>query len=226
MVLVAIIRIAGIKFAGTVDTLWLAFWAQQECSIAVIMVSVIAFRSFFVAGAAAKRPPRLPIASQRIIRANNQLPTLDESEAIGLTDSRSVKTSTGSSLPIRPPRIPSLTLTNVRDSIGDAQSSSSRMAKSSSDNLRLSSDGVGDHFPPRPDGDSHATRREGLEVLAESQCPPRKNLSSSQNQPIGPSEIVFPDRDAELGYPNQTSAPMEHGQPSADKQSRWSRFSR
>lgn len=59
MVIVAIIRIAGMSLAdGTVDIIWLAFWQQQECSIAVLMVSMSAFRSFFVAGAASHRSPQ------------------------------------------------------------------------------------------------------------------------------------------------------------------------
>jgi len=48
MIIIAIIRMAGIQqTGGVVDIVWLAFWQQQECSIAVIMVSVSAFRSFF-----------------------------------------------------------------------------------------------------------------------------------------------------------------------------------
>lgn len=49
MVLIAVTRMAGIKLDnGEVDIIWLGFWMQQECSIAVIMVSASAFRSFFV----------------------------------------------------------------------------------------------------------------------------------------------------------------------------------
>ena len=57
MVLVTIVRIAGIKLRGTgsVDIVWLAFWLQQECSIAVLMLSVSAFRSLFIPSSA--RPP-------------------------------------------------------------------------------------------------------------------------------------------------------------------------
>jgi len=48
MIVIAVIRMGGIQQAsGVVDIVWLAFWQQQECSIAVIMVSVSAFRSFF-----------------------------------------------------------------------------------------------------------------------------------------------------------------------------------
>lgn len=212
MVLVAIIRSAGVKHAGTVDIVWLTFWKQQECSIAVIMVSVIAFRSFFVA--ATKTPPKLPIVSRRFIRAKTQSPTLGESETIDLTDCRSGKTSTGSSLPVQPPRIPSPTHTSVGGSIHDARSSSSRMADSSSENLRLSPSGVYDHVPPRPDGESRGTRREELETLEESQWSARKHGPSSQTRLIGPSDKICPDGDA------------EYAQPSTKKLSRWNRISR
>ena len=53
MAIFAIIRAAGVRLpSGNVDIVWLAFWQQQECSVAVLMVSLTAFRSFFVAGPA------------------------------------------------------------------------------------------------------------------------------------------------------------------------------
>lgn len=60
MVLVTIVRIAGMKLrgSGNVDIVWLAFWQQQECSIAVLMLSVSAFRSFFVPSSARSPAPR------------------------------------------------------------------------------------------------------------------------------------------------------------------------
>lgn len=58
MVVTAIIRISGIKLAnGAIDIVWEAFWVQQECSIAVIMMSVSAFRSFFVPHASRNNSP-------------------------------------------------------------------------------------------------------------------------------------------------------------------------
>ena len=55
MIMVAITRMAGIRLPQVViDVVWLAFWQQQECSIAVIMFSMTAFRSFFVV----ERQPR------------------------------------------------------------------------------------------------------------------------------------------------------------------------
>ena len=60
MVLVPIVRIAGIKQrgSGSVDIVWLSFWQQQESSIAVLMLSVSAFRSFFVPSSARSPAPR------------------------------------------------------------------------------------------------------------------------------------------------------------------------
>lgn len=61
MIIIAVIRISGIRLeGGEVDIVWLAFWQQQECSIAIIMVSLTAFRSLFVADAQARRPRYTP----------------------------------------------------------------------------------------------------------------------------------------------------------------------
>lgn len=44
MAIVAIVRIAGIRMSGgEVDIVWLAFWQQQECSIAVSTLAITAF---------------------------------------------------------------------------------------------------------------------------------------------------------------------------------------
>lgn len=60
MVLVTIVRAAGMKLrsSGNVDIVWLAFWQQQECSIAVLMLSASAFRSFFVPSSVRSPAPR------------------------------------------------------------------------------------------------------------------------------------------------------------------------
>ena len=47
--IVAIIRMAGIRSRFTLDHTWNDFWQQIEVSIAISMVSITAFRSFFVA---------------------------------------------------------------------------------------------------------------------------------------------------------------------------------
>lgn len=50
MIVIAIIRISKIRVRiHHVDIVWMIFWQQMEASMAVIMVSLSAFRSFFVA---------------------------------------------------------------------------------------------------------------------------------------------------------------------------------
>ena len=64
LIAVAITRMAGFKLAdGAVDVVWLAFWQQQECSLAVIVVSASAFRMFFVAGSSHNSPQKNVLAS-------------------------------------------------------------------------------------------------------------------------------------------------------------------
>lgn len=46
--IIALIRVGGIYLPGRrVDVVWFSFWQQNECNIAVWMVSMTAFRSFF-----------------------------------------------------------------------------------------------------------------------------------------------------------------------------------
>lgn len=97
MAIVAIVRMAGIRLGGgEVDIVWTSFWQQQESSIAVIMFSVTAFRSFFVAGST---PDRARLVSaywkNKVLRRK----ALDESGEKGVGDL---------------PTIPSATLTGVR----------------------------------------------------------------------------------------------------------------
>lgn len=59
MVIIAIARMSGINLTnGAVDIVWLAFWQQQECSVAVIMISISAFRSLFVVSASKRPSPK------------------------------------------------------------------------------------------------------------------------------------------------------------------------
>ena len=61
MIIIAIIRMSGMKFSdGADDFIWLFFWSQQEASIAVTMVSASAFRSLFVAKVLHRDPPSHP----------------------------------------------------------------------------------------------------------------------------------------------------------------------
>lgn len=50
MIIIAIIRMSKFRIASTkIDIIWDVFWEQVEACMAVIMVSISAFRSFFVA---------------------------------------------------------------------------------------------------------------------------------------------------------------------------------
>ena len=68
MAIVAVTRMSAIKLENdSVDIVWLCFWQQQECSVAVIMISVSAFRSFFLKKSSKPAPPRNRLPSQRWI---------------------------------------------------------------------------------------------------------------------------------------------------------------
>ena len=48
MILIAIIRISGLRTGNSIDVAWEIFWQFMEACIAVLMVSLTAFRSLFV----------------------------------------------------------------------------------------------------------------------------------------------------------------------------------
>lgn len=50
MIIVAIIRVSGLHYHGTIDNTWIFLWQQVESCVAVTMLSLTAFRSVFVAG--------------------------------------------------------------------------------------------------------------------------------------------------------------------------------
>ena len=107
MIIVTIVRIAGMKQggSGSVDIVWLVFWQQQECSIAVLMVSVSAFRSLFVQSPAQSPMLRHPRSSpsekrRRFLRRRPDPDLYDTHETNGL------------------PQIPSATLTGMATVIG------------------------------------------------------------------------------------------------------------
>jgi len=110
MVVIAIVRISGIKLAGgSVDIVWLVFWQQQESSVAVIMVSMSAFRSLFVeSGGAAgpRRHPKYPANrwTRRLVR-----------RALGSEDRHDDLESN-----MDLPQIPRATLTGMSETIRDA----------------------------------------------------------------------------------------------------------
>ena len=108
MVIVTIVRIAGMQHGGNgnVDIVWLAFWQQQECSIAILMVSISAFRPLFVPS-----PSKPPIHRQqryspsekgrRLLRRRPDPDLYDTHETNGL------------------PQIPSATLTGMASVTGE-----------------------------------------------------------------------------------------------------------
>lgn len=104
MVIVAIVRIAGINLrGGNVDIVWLAFWMQQECSIAVIMVASSAFRSLLVVNTVESPSPGYsPGSWKRRMLRRRPSPNRDDMEsANGL------------------PQVPRATLTGMRTVIRD-----------------------------------------------------------------------------------------------------------
>ena len=125
MVIVSIVRIAGVYLAdGSVDIVWLAFWMQQECSIAVIMVSVSAFRSFFVAKAANTPDRGLPRETPSYKRQLWRRPASDE-----------VDVERANTLP----QIPSATLSGVTSAIRDMRMSRMwPLSRDVEDTMRLS----------------------------------------------------------------------------------------
>lgn len=107
MVIVTVVRIAGMKpnGSGSVDIVWLAFWQQQECSIAVLMMSVSAFRSLFIPGPTRRYIPRQQRSSpsekaKRLLRRRLHPDLYDTHQTNGL------------------PQIPSATLTGIATVIG------------------------------------------------------------------------------------------------------------
>ena len=48
MAITASVRVSGLSFHGSFDEVWLYFWQQIEACLAVIMISLTAFRSVFV----------------------------------------------------------------------------------------------------------------------------------------------------------------------------------
>lgn len=101
MTFAAAVRASGIRYHGTFDVVWLFLWHHIEACVAVIMISLTAFRSFYVSSrnARARREPANKawysgtVAAMRRKRILNQR---DEESVPGL------------------PTIPSATLTGMR----------------------------------------------------------------------------------------------------------------
>lgn len=48
MAVTAIVRVSGVKIAGTnIDVQWQLYWQEVEATLSVIMISITAFRSLF-----------------------------------------------------------------------------------------------------------------------------------------------------------------------------------
>lgn len=58
MCVVALIRVSGLTLANYLDETWMIFWQQMEACVAVMLVSVTAFRSFFVSKESRVSPRR------------------------------------------------------------------------------------------------------------------------------------------------------------------------
>ena len=133
MAILALIRIGGMRLAnGALDEVWVLFWLQQECSVAVTMVSITAFRSLFVAGqhsTPARGSPRWYIHVSRIGSA------VKRSVELLLPKTKRDRFQLSDSLPLssqddegkRPmvirsadPQIPSGTITGVRSALDKA----------------------------------------------------------------------------------------------------------
>ena len=106
MVIVTIVRIAGMRHgnSGNVNTVWLSFWQQQECSIAILMMSVSAFRPLFVPSTT--RPPIL--RHQRSSPSERKKRFLRQRHDPDLYDTNETNVL---------PQIPSATLTGVASMI-------------------------------------------------------------------------------------------------------------
>ena len=58
MVIVTIVRVSGLRNGSNLDPVWDFYWQVVESSIAIIMVSLTAFRSFFVQERARRSQPK------------------------------------------------------------------------------------------------------------------------------------------------------------------------
>ena len=113
MAMIAVIRMAGVRLDGDIaDIVWACFWQQQECSIAVIMISVSAFRSFFVASSSKDSPgqPSKPW-KLKLSRKYWNMDDSAESNTHGL------------------PQIPSATMTGMRTFIAGAGAEAAEFQK-------------------------------------------------------------------------------------------------
>ncbi|MCJ1389307.1 hypothetical protein MMC18_002163 [Xylographa bjoerkii] len=167
MAITAITRISGIKLAGgAVDIVWLAFWQQQECSIAVTMVSVSAFRSFFVVSASNNVSPKKPKSS-----------TYWKNRLLQKRSASSKDTEKGDN---ELPQIPSATMTGMRTVIQGARGS------------RAWPDGPEHESPllPQQDWRIQATQHPFEKTRVATEHYPRDMASSEDYRPVGEHDMV------------------------------------
>ena len=131
MVVIAFVRIAGMHLGGdAMDIVWLAFWMQNECNIAVWMVSMTTFRSLFVTGEG--EPGRLAWVGRMRMGFRRKLSKLfrgkftsgEEETNYGPYGETPSDRSNRPMIQSHEPAIPAATITGMRTAIGrvgDAQ---------------------------------------------------------------------------------------------------------
>ena len=100
MTFTAAIRVSGLRYHGTFDEVWLYVWQHMEACVAVIVVSLTAFRSVFV--------------SSRTSRLNKAARPNWYSSTIAAIKRRKASDNTSLSSINDLPAIPSATLTGMR----------------------------------------------------------------------------------------------------------------
>lgn len=112
MAIIAIARMSGVTLtSGVVDIVWVAFWQQQECSVAVIMISITAFRSLFVVSASNRPPPKDLSRPRYRNRLYQRFVGSDKDTGFGL------------------PQIPGATLTGMKSVIRDGRQSEDQVQR-------------------------------------------------------------------------------------------------
>ncbi|MCJ1428168.1 hypothetical protein MMC29_006076 [Sticta canariensis] len=127
MIITAIVQISGIHApTNTIDVTWEIFWQLMEACIAVIMVSLTAFRSLFVAhGSGAKSPPQKLSLRKRVLNSR----IIAGRKRAGGNDSEEME---------RLPEIPRATLTGMRTFIRGNGTEGSVMKSEASGDTQVS----------------------------------------------------------------------------------------
>ena len=85
MIVVAIIRVSGLYYHGTIDNTWIFLWQQVESCVAVTMLSLTAFRSVFIAGRSGGNNAREWVPSTRRLLDRHKRFAPDAQRLDGLT---------------------------------------------------------------------------------------------------------------------------------------------